>query len=52
MLDQISRILKKIFEDKKFVEIHTSYSENFNEYIRQNRKSHQRDVNKNGNSTT
>ena len=50
MSNQTSRILNKIFEDEKFIEIHILHSENFEKNIRRNEKSRQRDIEKNKNS--
>ena len=52
MSDQTSRILSEIFENEKFIEAHTSHSENFKENIRRNEKSRQRDADENKDSTT
>ena len=51
MSDQTNRILNEIFEDERFIEVHTLYSKSFEEWIQQNEKSRQRDVDKNKNST-
>ena len=51
MSDQTNRILNEIFENKKFTEAHTLYSESFEKNIQNNEKSRQRNVHENKNST-
>ena len=51
MSDQTSRILNEISESEKFIEVHTSHSESFEENIRRSEKSRQRNVDENKDST-
>ena len=51
MSDQTNRILNKIFEDEKFIEIHTSHSESFKKNIRRSEEFRQRNADENKNST-
>ena len=50
MSNQTNCILNKIFEDEKFIEVHTSHSENLEKNIRRNEKFRQRNVDENKNS--
>ena len=51
MSDQTSHILNEIFEDEKFIETHTPYSESFEKKnLRRNEKSRQHNVDENKNS--
>ena len=51
MSDQTSRILNEIFEDEKFIEVHTPHSENLEENIRRSEKFRQRNADENRDST-
>ena len=51
MSDQTSRILNEIFEDEKFIEVHTSHSESLEKNIRRSEEFRQRNVDENKDST-
>ena len=51
MSNQMSCILNEVFENEKFIEVHTSHSESFKENIRRREKPRQHNVNENKDST-
>ena len=51
MSDQTNRILDEIFENEKFIEVHTPHSESLEENIRRSEKFRQRNVGENKDST-